>query len=98
MRFGDKIKELRDKAGLTQEALARRANTSVSNIRNYEQSHRGPYWHGLFPLAAALGVDVNEFAQCEEVQEAMRPLGIVVTPAEVETPPAKKTIKKRKEK
>jgi transcriptional regulator with XRE-family HTH domain len=62
--FAKRLRELRDKSGLTQEALARTSGLSLGNIRNYEQGVRQPRWQGIFKLAAALGVDCRVFAEC----------------------------------
>ncbi len=62
--FGEKLRELRVAAGMTQEALARAAGLSLGNVRNYEQGLREPRWQNLFQLAAALGVSTNVFAVC----------------------------------
>jgi transcriptional regulator with XRE-family HTH domain len=63
-KFGERLRELREKAGMTQEGLARAANMPVGNVRNYEQGVREPLWAGLFRLAAALGVSCEAFADC----------------------------------
>jgi transcriptional regulator with XRE-family HTH domain len=66
--FGERLRELRQKAGLTQEQLAAQSGLSVWNIRNYEQSHREPYWSVVPRLAAALGVDCRAFTGQSGVQ------------------------------
>lgn len=76
MTFGERLRELREKAGLTQEALARAADTSLGNVRNYEQGIREPRWQVVFQLAKALGVSSEAFAVCVQ--------------AEAEAPPAKR--------
>lgn len=64
MTFAERLRELRERAGMTQESLAVAAGMSVSAIRNYEQGVREPYWRGLFQLADALSVDCRAFADC----------------------------------
>jgi transcriptional regulator with XRE-family HTH domain len=64
MTFAARLRELREKAGLTQEALARAADMSIGNVRNYEQGIREPYMRGLFRLADALGVSSEAFRDC----------------------------------
>ena len=62
MTFGDRLKELRDRAGLTQERLAQAAGLSVGAVREYEQNRRQPVLSNAFLLAKALGVKVDAFA------------------------------------
>jgi transcriptional regulator with XRE-family HTH domain len=64
MRFAERLRELREAAGLTQAALAHAAGISLGAVRNYEQGIREPYWHVAFRLAAALGVGCDAFADC----------------------------------
>jgi transcriptional regulator with XRE-family HTH domain len=64
MTFAKRLRELREQAGLTQEQLARAADMSVGNVRNYEQGIREPRWQGVFQLAEALGVDCSAFKVC----------------------------------
>ncbi len=79
MTFAQKLKQLRDRAGMSQEALARAAGMSVGNVHNYEQGIREPRWRAVVQLARALGVDSRAFEEC--VDEAAEP------------PPAKKKTK-----
>jgi transcriptional regulator with XRE-family HTH domain len=62
--FGERLRELRQKAGLTQEALADASGLSLGSIRNYEQDVREPYWAGIFRLADSLGVSCDAFKDC----------------------------------
>jgi transcriptional regulator with XRE-family HTH domain len=64
MTFAQRLRELREQAGLTQESLAYKTGMSVSSIRNYEQGIREPYWKGVFQLAKALSVSSEAFAVC----------------------------------
>ena len=73
MTFAERLRELREKAGLTQESLAARSEMSVGTIRNYEQGIREPYWRGLFQLAAALDVSVEVFKDCIDAGPAATP-------------------------
>jgi transcriptional regulator with XRE-family HTH domain len=67
MKFGDRLKELREAAGLTQTALAERSGLPLGNIRNYEQGKRMPLLPVAFSLAKALGTDCTAFQDCEDV-------------------------------
>jgi len=66
VRFGEKLQELRLKAGMSQGALAEASGLSVRNIQNWEISYRLPRADALFQLAAALGTDCRAFAECVE--------------------------------
>lgn len=68
MMLSEELKRLREKAGLTQEGLAKLADTSVGNVRNYEQGIRLPTFPLIVKLAAALGVTCEAFANCDDVR------------------------------
>jgi transcriptional regulator with XRE-family HTH domain len=78
MTFAEKLRQLRDAAGLTQEQLAERSGINLWTIRGYEQGRRGPNWKGVLSLAKALNVAAEVFADCEESEpneEGSRPRG-----------------------
>jgi transcriptional regulator with XRE-family HTH domain len=77
MTFANRLRELREKAGLTQMQLADASGLPLGSIRNYEQGQREPYWQVVFKLADALGVDCSAFKDCIDAGQA-------------ETPPAKR--------
>jgi len=87
MTFGEKLKQLRAQSGLSQEGLARKADMSVSAVRQYEQGLREPYWYGVFQLSAALGVSSEVFRDCVGSAPEDRPAA---------TEPAKKSKKGKK--
>ena len=60
--FAERLRELRERAGLTQQQLADASGLPVGSLRNYEQGQREPYWQVVFRLAAALGVSCEAFA------------------------------------
>jgi transcriptional regulator with XRE-family HTH domain len=64
--FGERLQQLREKAGLTQERLAEASGVNVWAIRNYEQGRREPNWKVAIHLARALGVTVEAFGDCSE--------------------------------
>jgi transcriptional regulator with XRE-family HTH domain len=72
MRFGEKLQELRQRAGLSQSGLAEKSEESVRNIQNWEIGHRVPRAEALFRLAKALGVSAEVFAECVS-RDATRP-------------------------
>jgi transcriptional regulator with XRE-family HTH domain len=59
MTFGEALKRFRERAGLTQAALAERAGLPLRSVQNWEISHREPRIDGLKRLARALGVTVD---------------------------------------
>lgn len=64
MTFAERLRELREQAGLTQARLAETSGLPLGSIRNYEQGQREPYWQVVFKLADALGVSVEAFKVC----------------------------------
>lgn len=60
MTFGQKIKQLRTKRGLTQEELAAMVGKGKSYICNIEKGFRTTTLDCIPPLADALGVPVGE--------------------------------------
>jgi transcriptional regulator with XRE-family HTH domain len=91
MKFGKRLQELREKAGMTQKQLAESSGLPLGSIRNYEQGYRDPLWQVVFKLADALGVSCEAFKDCLDGEDK---------PVAAETPPtakAKKGNRKRKE-
>jgi transcriptional regulator with XRE-family HTH domain len=62
--FGERLRELREKANMTQEQLAHASGVPLPSLRNYEQLHRDPYWFVVPELTVALGVDCRAFDGC----------------------------------
>lgn len=56
--FGDRVRELRERAGLTQEALAERADLDVTYVSGIERGRRNPGLNILGRLAKALRVSL----------------------------------------
>lgn len=56
MNVGEKIKQARKKAGLTQEALAKAVGMATISIQQYERNIREPNNAVLVKLASALGL------------------------------------------
>ena len=61
MIFAEKLRELRTKAGLTQERLAASSGLGLGTIRDYEQGKREPLLSTAVKLARALGTSVEAF-------------------------------------
>jgi DNA-binding XRE family transcriptional regulator len=74
--FGERLQQLREKAGLTQEGLAEASGVNVWTTRNYEQGRREPNWKAAIDLARAIGVTVEAFADCSsrDATESEQPL------------------------
>ena len=61
--FAEKLKRLREAAGLSQSQLAERAGMHHFGVAKLEQGLREPTWATVQALAAALGVNCLAFAQ-----------------------------------
>lgn len=61
VRFGLRLRELREAAGLTQQQLADRVGCSWEALSTWEGARRVPLWTAAVALADALGVGVGEF-------------------------------------
>jgi len=59
--FGENLKMIRDKKGITQEALADHVNVTRQTISKWERDVSVPSGDDLLALAAALDVDVVSF-------------------------------------
>ena len=59
--FGNRLKELREAAGLTQKALAAIAGVGQSAIAQWEAGIREPGWSKVVAIAQALGVECTAF-------------------------------------
>jgi transcriptional regulator with XRE-family HTH domain len=62
--FAGRLRELRERAGLSREQLADRAGMqSAAGIRNLEQGIRKPSWETVIALCQALDVKCDAFLQ-----------------------------------
>lgn len=75
MTLAEKLRALREKAGMTQETLAESSGVPLWTVRNYEQGRREPNWKGIIQLARALNVSVESFADCVADDAPARPAG-----------------------
>jgi transcriptional regulator with XRE-family HTH domain len=64
MTFGEKLRELRTAAHLTQAELASASHVPLGTVREYEQSKRRPLLENAVKLAGALAVSVEVFVDC----------------------------------
>jgi transcriptional regulator with XRE-family HTH domain len=62
--FGERLRRLREKAGLTQDQLTAASGVNLWTLRGYEQNRREPGWKVAIHLAKALNVAVEAFADC----------------------------------
>jgi transcriptional regulator with XRE-family HTH domain len=61
--FGGRLRELREKAGMSRPDLAKRSGVSLDLVASLEQGRRAaPTWPTVLALATALGVDCTAFA------------------------------------
>jgi transcriptional regulator with XRE-family HTH domain len=61
--FGARLRELRNKADLTQMELAQKAMIARSFVAKLEAGQHVPSWDTVLALAAALGVDCTAFQE-----------------------------------
>ena len=59
--FKDKLRALRELAGLSQDGLARAAGVSTSTVVKLEHGPLDPSWDTAVKLAEALGVSLDAF-------------------------------------
>lgn len=89
--FGDKLKDLRASAGLSQSQLAKAAGIGLPTLKGYEGDARSPSLEIAQRLAVALGTTCQAFDGCEFRHAVQRPKkagGAAATPApDVEAAP-----------
>lgn len=79
MLFGDKIKELRTLAGMSQQELANNTKLSLRSIQNYESNQRYPKDVAILnKLCKALNTTIEDLMKEEDnfIQEAAEKYGI----------------------
>jgi transcriptional regulator with XRE-family HTH domain len=59
--FAERLRSVREAAGLSQYALAKRSGLSKQAVSNLELGNREPTWTTVQVLALALGVDCRSF-------------------------------------
>src|SRR5262245_54646362 len=59
--FGPRLRELRERAGLTQVQLAERAGLHPQGVVKLERGEREPAWGTVLALMEALGVSCDAF-------------------------------------
>lgn len=58
--LGTAIRELRDKKGMTQEAVAQSAGITVAHLSGIERGQANPSWGAVSSIADALGSSMAE--------------------------------------
>jgi len=94
--FGPRLKELRERAGMSQKALADKAGISQSAIAHWEQGLREPSWSNVLALASALGVDCLAFQQPPAVVPEPKRGRPKKAEGEMSAPPRKQASPKRR--
>lgn len=61
--LGKAIRQLRDKRGMTQEALAHTAGVTVGHLSLIERGHSNPTWATVKAISAALDASLVELAK-----------------------------------
>jgi XRE family aerobic/anaerobic benzoate catabolism transcriptional regulator len=61
--LGKAIRQLRERRGATQEAIAHEAGVTASTFGLIERGHSNPTWATLKDIAAALNVSMVELAK-----------------------------------
>jgi transcriptional regulator with XRE-family HTH domain len=101
--FAARLRDLREQAGLTTYALAKKCGLTKQALYRLEEGTNEPTWQTVQLLAAALGVSCEQFTDPSlqpPASEPARPRGRPKkreSQAEAETPPAKKTRKRKGE-
>jgi len=67
--LGQAVRTLRQKTGLSQDALAARAGLDASSIARIEAGQVDPTWGSMRRIAAGLGVPLEELAELAETLE-----------------------------
>ena len=71
--FGTRLTELREAAGLSQYALAKKSGVTAQAISKLEQGERDPSWSTVVKLARALGIGVEKFDVKDDEPPATKP-------------------------
>jgi transcriptional regulator with XRE-family HTH domain len=71
--FGPRLRELREKAGMTQEQLGELANCAKNTVARLERGEQEPAWPLVLAFAKALGVDCTTFTEPATFQDKPKP-------------------------
>lgn len=67
--LGKAIRQLREKRGMTQEALAHAAGVTVGHLSTIERGHSNPTWATVKAISAALTMSMVELTKLAEKLE-----------------------------
>jgi transcriptional regulator with XRE-family HTH domain len=67
MTFAEKLRQLRDGAGLSEAKLAAASGVSFASIHEYGLGRRMPSLAAAVKIARTLGVSCEVFADCDDV-------------------------------
>jgi transcriptional regulator with XRE-family HTH domain len=68
MSFAQRLRQLRDKAGLSEAKLAQASGVSFASIHEYGLGRRQPSFAAVAKLARALGVSCEDFMDGDAVE------------------------------
>jgi transcriptional regulator with XRE-family HTH domain len=61
--FGDRLRAVREQAGVSLSELGRRTDIAYQTIMKYERGENEPTWPTVLKIAEALGVSTEEFRE-----------------------------------
>jgi transcriptional regulator with XRE-family HTH domain len=67
MTFREKLRQLREAAGLSEAKLAELSGVTFGALHNYGLGIRKPTFAAVVRLAKALGVSCEAFAECSDI-------------------------------
>jgi transcriptional regulator with XRE-family HTH domain len=67
VKFSEKLRELKDKAGLSEAKLAELSGVTRATIHDYGLGRRKPSFAAVVKLARALNVTCEAFAECDDI-------------------------------
>jgi transcriptional regulator with XRE-family HTH domain len=67
MTFREKLRQLREAAGLSEARLAEQSGVTFGALHNYGLGIRKPTFAAVVRLARALGVSCEAFADCDDI-------------------------------
>jgi transcriptional regulator with XRE-family HTH domain len=71
--FAEKLRALRDQAGLSEVKLAEKSGLSFSAVHQYGLGRRMPSFAAVARIADALGVSCEVFAECSDIRGERAP-------------------------
>jgi transcriptional regulator with XRE-family HTH domain len=73
MRFTEKLRQLRDRVGLSEARLAKASGVSFGAVHGYCIGTRQPSFGAVVRLARALGVSTAAFENCDDFADEEPP-------------------------